>query len=234
MYQFTKKKVKGDRLILTNTALCLGHQHLIKKKKNYTDLHQPVLLHSQDGRVVGGACLVPPFLKVRPILESVSGRGQLSHALQITLNSLSEQIQITFHSKDARTPELSQDLWDRDFSVFLPQLIMFASFGNIRKKASSGFPTHNRGRSYLTVVRFGEKPLYMHGLSPSWRGSSLALGKCSVQESLLPTPRQKLHCGGRPAISYYMSKLKLEQGRASSIWPWFQATNLLPNFSSNI
>lgn len=75
MYQFTKKKVKGDRLILTNTALCLGHQHLIKKKKNYTDLHQPVLLHSQDGRVVGGACLVPPFLKVRPILESVSGRG---------------------------------------------------------------------------------------------------------------------------------------------------------------
>lgn len=57
MYQFTKKKVKGDRLILTNTALCLGHQHLIKKKKNYTDLHQPVLLHSQDGRVVGATIL---------------------------------------------------------------------------------------------------------------------------------------------------------------------------------
>lgn len=170
-----KRSKERDRFILTNSLLCPDNMIWFKKNKNKrkcTDLHQPVLLPSQNDRVEGGSCLVPRFtIPEGQANFRVCTRDYLPHPLQITF---SPQGLTWFRLPPIQIPgnRAASGSLKEDFSIFLPQLINPAPFRSTGKKnfhpSFHGFsiqPTPPE-ESYRMVVRFEKKPLHRCGLSP--------------------------------------------------------------------
>lgn len=123
----SSQRKRPKRLILTNTAVCLGHQHdLIEKEKcaQITLTSTATLSRWQSGRC--------PAIAHHPWRS-----GQLQSLYQEEVIFISSSVSHSGHmvlpdSKDARTIRLPQGLWNRDFSVFLPQLINSTPSGSTR------------------------------------------------------------------------------------------------------